>query len=74
MFSRSSVFDFFRITVLTFVFIFQGFSQETQPVNSNYLINQGVSPRVLDFAANSALQDGRFKENVKLTVSANGLR
>ena len=72
MFSRSSTFNFFGSAALAFLFIFKGFSQETQPVNSNYLINQGVSPRVLDFAANSALQDGRFKENVKLTVSSNG--
>ncbi|MCA0932858.1 hypothetical protein LCM02_10385 [Lutimonas saemankumensis] len=38
-------------------------------MNTNVLIANGISPRVLDFAANSALQDGWFKENVKVKVS-----
>lgn len=47
-------------------------AQTTDPLNSNYLINQGVSPRVLDFAANSSLQDGSMKENVSVTVRSDG--
>ena len=47
-------------------------AQTTDPLNSNYLINQGVSPRVLDFAANSSLQDGSMKENVSVTVKSEG--
>ena len=43
-------------------------AQTASPVNSNYLIARGVSPRVLDFAANSVLQDGRFNEDIILTV------
>ncbi|MGI9513056.1 MAG: hypothetical protein ACR2OL_09165, partial [Anderseniella sp.] len=43
-------------------------SDFNEPVNTNYLINQGVSPRVLDFAANSSLQDGSLKENVSVTI------
>ena len=46
---------FLIIAAMTFV----SKAQTTDPLNSNYLINQGVSPRVLDFAANSSLQDGR---------------
>ena len=47
-------------------------AQTTDPLNSNYLINQGVSPRVLDFAANSTLQDGSLRENVSITVRSKG--
>ena len=61
------------ISILLILFVaFEINAQTTKPVNSNYLINQGVSPRVLDFAANSALQDGRFKEDVQITVTTGG--
>ena len=40
------------------------FSQNTQPINSNYLFELGISPRVLDIAASGLLQDGSFAENV----------
>ena len=64
----------FRVLFISIVLFYFGTSnaQELNPVNSNYLINQGVSPRVLDFAANSALQDGRFSENVRITVTQEG--
>ncbi|MGI9568753.1 MAG: hypothetical protein ACR2PH_03210, partial [Desulfobulbia bacterium] len=44
-------------------------AQDFFPVNSNYLIDLGISPRVLDFAANSTLQDGSFKEHVSITLT-----
>ena len=69
---RKSFLNFSLLITLLFSFLFRGLTQEVNPVNSNYIISQGVSPRVLDFAANSALQDGRFKENVTLTVKSNG--
>jgi hypothetical protein len=40
------------------------FSQNTAPINSNYLFELGISPRVLDIAASGLLQDGSFAENV----------
>ena len=57
---------------LTVLFVGNATAQEVDPVNSNYLITQGVSPRVLDFAANSVLQDGRFTEDVVVTVEIEG--
>ncbi len=50
--------------LLTLLFFEGAQAQDVDPINSNYLIAQGVSPRVLDFAANSVLQDGRFSEDV----------
>jgi ribosomal protein S21 len=41
---------------------------QNQPVNFNYLIENGISPRVLDAAASSFMQDGRFAENVIVKV------
>ena len=58
------------LIIATMTFVSQ--AQTTDPLNSNYLINQGVSPRVLDFAANSSLQDGSMKENVSVTVRYEG--
>ncbi len=45
------------------------FAQKTHPVNSNYLIEHGVSPRILDFAASDLLQDGSFSQNVVIDVN-----
>lgn len=42
-------------------------SQETLPVNSNLLIENGISPKVLDAALSATLQEGSFKE--KLNIS-----
>ena len=42
------------------------FGQENKPLNSNYLIEKGVSPRILDAAASALLQDGRFIKNVNI--------
>ena len=45
------------------------FAQKTHPVNSNYLIEHGVSPRILDFAASDLLQDGSYSQNVVIDVN-----
>jgi hypothetical protein len=59
--------------VLT-VFLFQmGVSaQNTTPVNSNYLIENGISPRVLDAAASPYMQDGSFTQDVTIKVNKDG--
>jgi hypothetical protein len=41
-------------------------AQEQPPVNSNYLIERGISPRVLDATASIFMQDGRFSEHIIL--------
>lgn len=46
-------------------------AQNGSPVNSNYLIEHGVSPRVLDAAANSLLQDGSFESLVTIIKNEN---
>jgi len=48
------------------------YSQKTQPVNSNYLIEYGISPRVLDAAASPYMQDGSFTEDVIIKVNKDG--
>ncbi|ULQ51160.1 hypothetical protein [Flavihumibacter fluvii] len=40
--------------------------QETLPVNSNLLIEYGISPRVLDAALSTTLQSGSFKQKVHI--------
>ena len=40
--------------------------QETLPVNSNLLIEYGISPKVLDAALSSTLQEGSFKDKVHM--------
>ena len=43
-----------------------------EPVNSNYLIAHGISPRVLDAAASGFIQDGRFDVEVTIEKDING--
>ena len=69
---KSKTLSYLFMLLLAFIFCGISKAQKINPVNSNYLINQGVSPRVLDFAANSALQDGSLKEGVKLRVRVDG--
>ncbi len=45
-------------------------TQEGMPLNSNYLIDNGISPRVLDAAASELLQDGSFIQNLSITITA----
>jgi len=44
------------------------FSQSSEPINSNYLFERGVSPRILDIAASDLLQDGSFYQDVIIDV------
>jgi hypothetical protein len=60
-----------KISIIA-IFLFQvGVFAQNQPVNSNYLIDNGISPRVLDAAASSFMQDGRFVENVFVKIKNN---
>ncbi|NPA35902.1 MAG: hypothetical protein GXO47_03530 [Chlorobi bacterium] len=47
-------------------------AQEPAPVNSNYLYENGISPKVLDIAASQFMQDGSFKNDVIITRVKNG--
>jgi|GEM_PF-2077551 len=47
-------------------------AQKVDPVNSNYLISRGISPRVLDAAADILLQEGSFVENMEFQITKNG--
>ena len=46
--------------------------QETDPINSNYLIEHGVSPRILDAAASQLLQDGSYTQDILIESEADG--
>jgi hypothetical protein len=64
--------------ILTGILLFFTFSnillaQDTNPINSNYLIEHGVSPRVIDAAASSLLQDGSFVQDVTLKSNEGGV-
>jgi hypothetical protein len=48
-------------------------AQQDSPVNSNYLIEHGISPRVLDAAASLFMQDGYFLNNIHMTVDKDGV-
>lgn len=49
-------------------------AQQKGPVNSNYLIENGISPRVLDAAASLFMQDGRFLNEAVLIKESNGTK
>ena len=53
--------------------IFQSYAQEINPENSSYLIERGISPRVLDAAASSLMQDGSFIQDVMLQSNQDGI-
>ena len=42
---------------------------QSDPLNSNYLIENGVSPEVLDLAANTTLLDAKFVQRVELVIT-----
>ncbi|MFY0601614.1 MAG: hypothetical protein JXR03_18215 [Cyclobacteriaceae bacterium] len=48
-------------------------AQSTNPLNSNYLIEQGVSPLVLDAAASQLLQEGSFVQDIVIEITASGV-
>ncbi len=49
-------------------------AQVQHPVNSNYLIKNGVSPRVIDAAASIFMQDGKFTNEVFITHELKGIK
>ena len=58
-------------TVLFFMLMFHCYltAQNAEPVNSNYLIENGISPRMLDAAASTFMQDGIFKNKVTINIT-----
>jgi len=62
----------FLITVLLHFTANAQNKQDIHPVNSNYLIKNGVSPRVLDAAASLFMQDGQFANKVEITGEIKG--
>jgi hypothetical protein len=57
-----------QLSIIALLFLQIGVFAQNQPLNSNYLIENGISPRVLDAAASSFMQDGRFIENVVVNI------
>lgn len=64
---------FFSTLFLLFFYSINICSQNLEPVNSNYLIEHGVSPRVIDAAASSLLQDGSFIQDVTIKSNEGGV-
>ncbi|TNJ47216.1 hypothetical protein KFZ70_04505 [Tamlana fucoidanivorans] len=63
-----------RTGILFFVLLFaiHFYAQNTEsPTNSNYLIKYGISPKALDAALSSTLQEGYFKQNITVTRTHN---
>jgi hypothetical protein len=61
------------ISLLFTLIINSAIAQNYNPVNSNYLIENGVSPRMLDAAASLFKQDGSFTNNSVLIRETNGV-
>jgi uncharacterized lipoprotein NlpE involved in copper resistance len=68
---KSSTIINFQLNIIALLFLQIGLFAQNQPINSNYLIENGISPRVLDAAASLFMQDGRFAENVIVKVKNN---
>ena len=64
----------FQLGIIALLFFQIGVFAQNQPINSNYLIENGISPRVLDAAASSYMQDGKFTENVIIKVNKEGAK
>ena len=62
---KKNVFAFF---CLLFTINFT-LAQEGMPLNSNYLIENGISSRILDAAASELLQDGSFIQDLNITIT-----
>ena len=65
-------FIFVLLIVIIGFSTFQSYAQEINPENSSYLIERGISPRVLDAAASSLMQDGSFIQDVMLQSNQDG--
>ena len=59
------------ITLLCIIlFSYTLLSQDEPVINSNFLVEHGISPKVLDAAFNSFLQDGSFTQNMEMELIA----
>ena len=54
---------------LTLFLTFSVTGQEETPLNSSYLAEYGISPKLLDAAANVLLQEGSFIQNLEIGVA-----
>ena len=61
------------ITIVSSLFN-PAYAQIAEPVNSNYLIENGISPRVLDAAASFFLQDGKYSSKLLINLDQNGIK
>jgi hypothetical protein len=69
IYTHSSYLLFGLIVLLCMSMTMNTIAQNAEPINSNYLFEHGVSPRVLDIAASDLLQDGSFSQNVTIEVN-----
>ena len=56
--------NFLHLIIILFFLSAVTKAQQPEPVNSNWLIENGISPRVLDAAASLFMQDGKFFDEV----------
>ncbi len=66
---KPSLGHYVGILLLCLSFSTLTYGQNEEPINSNYLFEHGVSPRILDIAASDLLQDGSFSQNVTIKVN-----
>ncbi|MFI1743092.1 hypothetical protein [Thalassobellus sediminis] len=62
---KTPTYFFFVLFILVYNI---AWTQEGMPLNSNYLIDNGISPKVLDAAASELLQEGSFIQNLKFNI------
>jgi hypothetical protein len=63
---------FLNLLIITILIFSNSMAQQETPINSNYLIEHGVSPRILDAAATPFMQDGSFSESLVIDISKSG--
>ncbi|KQC28644.1 hypothetical protein [Flagellimonas eckloniae] len=54
--------------VLIFSLAFSASAQQEAPLNSSYLSEHGISPKILDAAASVLLQEGSFIQNLEIEI------
>ncbi|NAS12536.1 hypothetical protein [Poritiphilus flavus] len=59
----------FFYAIVTFFIVFSSMAQEETPLNSSYLAEYGISPKLLDAAASVLLQEGSFVQNLEIEIS-----
>nr|WP_299072994.1 hypothetical protein [uncultured Allomuricauda sp.] len=55
---------------LTLAFCWNARAQEETPLNSSYLAEYGISPKILDAAASVLLQEGSFVQNLEIEIES----